>query len=119
LRGGSLIPEWLAAVAGHSVLLGVKEEVMPVYQYECTPCQVVYDVLHGMNDPPLEICPKCGGAVTRLISAPRLNRYNFSGPTEAKYARVSPREEVAKERELQRVYERIWLPPPVKHEPWD
>ena len=57
--------------------------------------------------------------MTRLISAPRLNRYNFSGPTEAKYAKVSLREEVAKERELQRVYERIWLPPPVKHEPWD
>ena len=92
---------------------------MPVYQYECRTCQVVYDVLHGMNDPPLEICPKCGGTVTRLISAPRLNRYNFSSPTEAKYAKVSPREEVAKERELQRVYERIWLPPPVKHEPWD
>jgi hypothetical protein len=28
-------------------------------------------------------------------------------------------QEVAKEQELQRVYERIWLPPPVKHEPWD
>ena len=34
-------------------------------------------------------------------------------------AKVSPREEVAKERELQRVDERIWFPPPVKHEPWD
>jgi putative FmdB family regulatory protein len=107
-------------VAGRlPAVLWLEEEAMPVYQYECTPCQVVYDVSHGMNDPPLEICPKCGGAVTRLISAPRLNRYNFSGPTEAKYAKVSPREEVAKERELQRVYERIWLPPPVKHEPWD
>jgi hypothetical protein len=25
---------------------------MPVYRYECTPCLVVYEVLHGMNDPP-------------------------------------------------------------------
>jgi hypothetical protein len=32
---------------------------------------------------------------------------------------MSPREEVAKERELQKDYERIWLPPPVKHSPWD
>jgi hypothetical protein len=57
--------------------------------------------------------------VTRIISAPNLNRYNFSSPTEAKYARVTRREETAKERELQKVYERIWLPPPVKHDPWE
>jgi len=92
---------------------------MPVYQYECTPCLVVYEVVHGMNDPPLASCPRCEGSVTRLISAPRINRHNFSGPTEAKYAKVSPQQEVAMERDLQRVDERIWLPPPVKHEPWD
>ena len=55
----------------------------------------------------------------RTISAPGINRYNYSSPTEAKYAKVSAREEIAKEQELQRVYERIWLPPPVKHSPWD
>jgi hypothetical protein len=80
---------------------------------------VVYQVLHGMKEPPLDTCPKCGGAVTRLISAPRIARHNFSSRTEAKYAKVSQREEVAKEEALQRVYERIWLPPPVKHSPWD
>ncbi len=92
---------------------------MPLYEYECTPCRIVYEVLHGMNGPPLENCPKCGGSVTRLISAPRLSRHNFGGPTEAKYSKVSSQQEVAKEQELQRVYERIWLPPPVKHSPWD
>jgi putative FmdB family regulatory protein len=92
---------------------------MPVYEYECAPCQVVYQVLHGMNDPPLGTCPRCEGAVTRLVSAPRLSRHNFSSRTAAKYASVSPREEIARERELQKVFERIWLPPPVKHSPWD
>jgi len=92
---------------------------MPVYQYKCTPCLVVYDVLQAMSDPPLASCPKCEGSVTRLISAPRFNRYNVSSPTEAKYAKMSPQHEIAKEQELQKVYERIWLPPPVKHEPWD
>jgi hypothetical protein len=48
-----------------------------------------------------------------------LNLNSFSSPTEAKYAKMSPREEVAKEQELQKVYERIWLPPPVKHNPWE
>jgi len=92
---------------------------MPIYEYECGPCVVVYQVLQAISDPPVENCPRCGGAVTRLVSAPRLNRYNYSGPTEAKYAKVSPRQEIAQEQELQKVYERIWLPPPVKHEPWD
>jgi putative FmdB family regulatory protein len=92
---------------------------MPVYEYECTPCLTIYEVRHGMNDPPLETCPKCHAAVTRLISAPNLNLDNFASPTEAKYSKISPREEIAKERELQKVYERIWLPPPVKHSPWE
>ena len=61
--------------------------------------------VNGINDPPLENCPRCEGSVTRLISAPRINRHNFSGPTEAKYAKVSPQQEIAKERDLQRVYE--------------
>ena len=64
-------------------------------------------------------CPRCRGVIARLISAPNLNRGNFSSPTEAKYARMSDREEMVRERELQKVYERVWLPPPVKHSPWD
>jgi putative FmdB family regulatory protein len=92
---------------------------MPVYEYECTPCLRIYEVRQAMGDPPLETCPKCGGGVARVMSAPNLNRYNFSSPTEARYARLSPREEIAREKTLQRVYERIWLPPPVKHGPGD
>lgn len=92
---------------------------MPVYEYECTPCRVVYQVLQGMNDPALENCPKCEGPVTRLISAPGISRQNFSSRTAAKYAAVSPQQEIATEKELQKVYERVWLPPPVKHSPWD
>jgi putative FmdB family regulatory protein len=92
---------------------------MPVYEYECTPCRIIYEVRHGMNDPPLRTCQKCHGALTRLISVPNLNLENFSSPTEAKYAKITHQEEVAKEKELQKVYERIWLPPPVKHSPWD
>jgi putative FmdB family regulatory protein len=92
---------------------------MPVYEYECATCEVVYETMHGMSDPPLASCPKCRSSVTRLMSAPRLNRYNYASPTEAKYAKMTEREEIAKERELQKVYERVWLPPPVKHSPWD
>jgi hypothetical protein len=32
---------------------------------------------------------------------------------------MSTREEIARETVLQKDYQRIWLPPPVKHSPWD
>jgi putative FmdB family regulatory protein len=92
---------------------------MPVYEYECTPCLTIYEVRQSMNDPPLAGCPRCKGTVRRVISPPNLNRSNFSSPTEAKYAKISTRDEVNRERELQREYQKIWLPPPVKHNPWD
>ena len=92
---------------------------MPIYEYECPPCRVIYEVRQRLSDPPVAACPRCQGSVTRLISAPNLNLDNFSSPTEAKYARMSEREEVARERVLQKDYERIWLPPPVKHNPWE
>jgi len=92
---------------------------MPVYEYECTPCLTIYEVRQGMKDPPLAACPSCRGPVARIISAPNLNRYNFSSPTEAKYAKLSTRDELTKERALQKEFKRIWLPPPVVHSPWD
>ena len=92
---------------------------MPTYEYECDPCRVVFETQHGINDPPLRACPRCEGAVKRLMSAPNVNRGNFSSPTAARYSKVSIKEELAKERVLQRDYERIWLPPPVKHSPWE
>ena len=92
---------------------------MPVYEYECAPCRVIYETRQGMNDAPLATCPHCGQSLARLISAPNVNRGNFASPTEAKYARMSAREEAAREEVLQRDYKRIWLPPPVKHSPWE
>src|SRR2546428_10860801 len=74
---------------------------MPVYEYECARCRVIYEVRQGMSDPPLAACPRCTEPVNRIILAPNLNRYKFSRPTEAKYAKVTPREEIAKEREIQ------------------
>jgi len=32
---------------------------------------------------------------------------------------LSASDEIAKEKELQKVYETIWVPPEVKHSPWD
>ncbi|MFN8011616.1 MAG: zinc ribbon domain-containing protein [Holophagaceae bacterium] len=43
---------------------------MPLFDFQCTACGQVREVLlkPGQADP--AACPACGGAVTRLISAP-------------------------------------------------
>lgn len=92
---------------------------MPVYEYKCEPCQVIYQVRQGMKDKPLEMCPTCEGDVSRMISAPNSNRGNYSSPTQAKYDKMSEAEEVAREKVWQKTYKTIWLPEPVKHDPWD
>ena len=38
---------------------------MPLYEYECMPCLVVYETMHGMNDPAPDRCPK------RWLTAPK------------------------------------------------
>ncbi len=41
---------------------------MPTYEYECTACGYRFEKFQSMNEPPIEICPECGGKVVRLIS---------------------------------------------------
>jgi len=92
---------------------------MPTYEYECTPCHTIYETRHGYNEPPPAACPSCGGGLRKLVSSPTLNLKNFGGPTEAKYSKLSISDELKKEAILQKDYQKIWLPPAVKHNPWD
>jgi putative FmdB family regulatory protein len=41
---------------------------MPIYEYECTKCEVVREELQKMSDAPLSICPDCGGPVSKVFS---------------------------------------------------
>lgn len=49
---------------------------MPLYEYEHleTPCDngKRFEKLQRVDDPPLAVCPVCGGAVRRLIGAPNI-----------------------------------------------
>lgn len=83
---------------------------MPIYEYECTPCRTIYQTRHGMNDEPLRVCEKCRGPVQRRFSMPHLILGRFSSPTEAKYAKMTDAEEIAREKELQKDFETIILP---------
>jgi len=41
---------------------------MPAYEYECATCSHHFERRQKMSEPPISICPECGGGVKRLIS---------------------------------------------------
>ena len=49
---------------------------MPLYEYECEACGHRFEVIQKFSDAPIERCPKCGGAVHKLQSAPA---FQFKG----------------------------------------
>ena len=42
---------------------------MPIYEYECSGCEKVFEVQQRMSDDPLKTCPECKGEVKKLVSA--------------------------------------------------
>jgi putative FmdB family regulatory protein len=49
---------------------------MPIYEYECEKCGHRFEKIQKFSDPPIEVCPKCGGAVHKMQSAPA---FQFKG----------------------------------------
>jgi putative FmdB family regulatory protein len=49
---------------------------MPLYEYECEACGHRFEVIQKFSDPPVEKCPRCGGAVHKMQSAPA---FQFKG----------------------------------------
>lgn len=41
---------------------------MPIREYKCEKCDNYMEVIQGINEKPLETCPKCGGKLDKLIS---------------------------------------------------
>ena len=59
---------------------------MPLYEYQCTECGHLTEVLQRLSDPPLAKCPECGEAVRKLLSAPAF-QFKGSGWYVTDYAR--------------------------------
>jgi len=59
---------------------------MPLYEYRCSKCKDVFEVIQKFSDPPLTVHEGCGGPVERLISAPGL-QFKGSGWYITDYAR--------------------------------
>ena len=49
---------------------------MPLYEYECESCGHREELIQRVGAPPVGPCPRCGGAMKRLISAPA---FQFKG----------------------------------------
>jgi len=41
---------------------------MPMYEYQCKACGLVFEAMQKFSDAPLTECRSCGGAVQKLIS---------------------------------------------------
>ncbi|MDO8282296.1 MAG: zinc ribbon domain-containing protein [Thermodesulfovibrionia bacterium] len=41
---------------------------MPIYEYKCTKCNEVIEVIQKMNDEPLSKCNECGGKLKKMIT---------------------------------------------------
>ncbi len=59
---------------------------MPIYEYQCDRCGHRSEELQRLADPPVALCPNCGGPYRKLISAPSF-QFKGSGWYVTDYAR--------------------------------
>ncbi len=45
---------------------------MPLYEYQCEKCEHRFELIQKFSDAPVSNCPKCDGAVTKLLSSPAI-----------------------------------------------
>jgi len=41
---------------------------MPIYEYMCRDCKGKFEIFQRISEPPVEVCSRCGGKMTKLIS---------------------------------------------------
>ena len=46
---------------------------MPIYDYGCTNCGHVVEVVHGVHEAGPTVCPECGGLLRKRISPPAIH----------------------------------------------
>jgi putative FmdB family regulatory protein len=61
---------------------------MPLYEYECKKCHHRFEKIQKFSDPHVKKCPKCGGPIEQVISAPAV-QFKGSGWYVTDYARKS------------------------------
>ena len=59
---------------------------MPLYEYECDDCGHRFELIRKFSDPPVSVCPACGGRVRKLVSSPAI-QFKGTGWYVTDYAR--------------------------------
>ncbi len=59
---------------------------MPLYEYQCKDCHTLTERIQKFSDPPLTVCPHCGGELEQLLSAPAV-QFKGAGWYVTDYAR--------------------------------
>ena len=59
---------------------------MPLYEYQCDACAHRFEQIQKFSDPPPASCPRCGGAVRKLVSSPAI-QFKGTGWYVTDYAR--------------------------------
>jgi len=68
---------------------------MPLYEYRCSECGKVFEVIQKFSDAPLEVHEGCGGKLERLVSASAF-QFKGSGWYVTDYAKSSSKSESTK-----------------------
>jgi putative FmdB family regulatory protein len=66
----------------------IREQDVPLYEYQCRKCGQRTERIEKFNGSHLQKCPKCGGRVEQLLSAPAI-QFKGSGWYVTDYARSS------------------------------
>jgi putative FmdB family regulatory protein len=61
---------------------------VPLYEYQCKSCHSLTERIQKFSDPPLIVCPHCGGELEQLLSAPAV-QFKGAGWYVTDYARKS------------------------------
>lgn len=71
---------------------------MPIYEYHCSDCNKDHEVIQKISDPPLALCPACGG---KLEKKPSLSAFQLKGGGWYKdgYATPPPKKDAPKKEE--------------------
>ena len=71
---------------------------MPLYEYQCEACDHRFEQIRKFSDPPLTVCPACGGAVRKLVSSPAI-QFKGTGWYVTDYAKKGTSDTAASEGE--------------------
>ena len=62
---------------------------MPLYEYKCTQCGALTEVIQRVSDAPVKICTQCGGPLRKQVTSPAI-QFKGSGWYVTDYAGKKP-----------------------------